>query len=94
MKGETSEQPLPFFFERNATKEYAEMFSIKVSRNAGRSLFAKPKQCEMDVDDAGSMKTLKVNSTGWSIGTDIKVTCDGKWQTRKSGMNGDDEVEL
>jgi hypothetical protein len=70
------------------------MFSIKVSRNAERPLFAKLNRCEMDEDDAGSMKTLKVNSTGWSIGTKAKVTCDGKWQTRKSGMNGDDVVEL
>jgi hypothetical protein len=77
--GATSDQSVPFFFEKNATKDYVELFNIKVNRKGKRPLIAKERRCEMLADDAGADKELQVNSTGWSIGVPARVSCEGKW---------------
>jgi hypothetical protein len=65
------------------------LFNFKVSRNAGRVLTTKLNRCEIYPGDAGSIKTLIINSAGWSIGTAGDVRCKGKWDAPKSGVNGD-----
>ena len=77
--GESSDQSAPFFFEKNATKDYVELFNIKVNRKGKRALIAKERRCELLADDAGADKELQVNSTGWSISVPARVSCEGKW---------------
>jgi hypothetical protein len=97
-KGNTNMTYLPFFFERNATKDYRELFNIKVSRHGGRTLTAINKPCELLPEFGGYLMLANVNSTGWSIssvGEDSKDTlrCSGKWDARKNGLDEDDFLE-
>jgi hypothetical protein len=88
-KGETTKAPLPFSFEKNATKDYAEVFSFNVRRKNEKPLTANPRQCEMYPVDAGSVQVLTINSTGWSLGPYKDVRCTRKWDVQKSGTDDD-----
>ena len=94
-KGEADiNSALPFFFEGNMTKDYAELVTVNVKRKGKSPLSAKSQQCQLDVDDAGSYKTLHVNATGWLITTGDRATCDGKWQKQKNDIGVVNEAEL
>jgi hypothetical protein len=97
-KGNTNITYLPFFFESNATKSYNDLFNFKVSRHAARALTSRRRPCELLPGDSGDILVATVNSTGWSIenynGREKgNVRCDGKWDSRKNDVDGDDYEE-
>lgn len=97
-KGNNNVTYLPFFFERNATKDYNDLFNFKVSRHGGRSLTATSKPCELLPEYSGYILLTNVNSTGWSIwsvGEDLNETlrCSGKWDGRKNGLGDEDDED-
>lgn len=85
-----SEQPVPFFFEKNAKKEYSEKFRIKVGRKGKRTLVGQSDECFLADAVAGRQRLIEVSSDGWQITS----KCSGKWNPPKLGMNDDDEMEL
>lgn len=88
-KGESSKAPLPFFFEKNATKDYVELFSFKVGRKTRKPLTANLKRCEIYPVDSGSNMVLTITSTGWSLSLYKDVRCSGKWDVQKGEADGD-----
>ena len=97
-KGNSNATYLPFFFENNATKPYYDGWSFKLSRTGKRSLSTYNKHCELLPKDAGTFLVATVNETGWNVADymyhgDGDVRCDGNWDARKSGEEGEDWVE-
>ena len=86
-KGEKSKTPLSYFYENNATKDYADLFNFKVTTKSGQSYTSAWQSCELFQGDFDAFltETVTVNSTGWAFGYP-KVKCDGKWSKKKAAL--------
>jgi hypothetical protein len=76
-------EPLPFFFEKNATKDYSELWKFKVNRTGKRSLNSKWVACKMEPSEAGNIQTLWIGMDHLLFGAEGKG-CQGTWESRKN----------
>lgn len=82
-KGDTAGPIVPFFYERNATKDYNDLFSFRVRPNVGKPLSSRLNPCENTVDVRAQTRVVRVGPDGWTISTGSTVKCRGKWDVPK-----------
>jgi hypothetical protein len=70
---------------------YVGLVDSKVSGRGARSLYAYDRRCELWFEDAGVLRLLEVNATGWRIGVPIRTSCEGLWEVKRSA---EDSLEL
>jgi hypothetical protein len=93
MPRQDSKTILPFFYERNETKDYFEKFSLRASfpgsDTGGRSLYGSTSGCNIGTGNGGSVWQLIVYKEGFTL-NGVGKTCTGKWESKKNAV---DEAE-